>query len=132
MAGVVVSGDGGPGPLRSPGPPDVTAGWHNVTTAAGGHPPWRTVTAATATRGGRHAGGADPLPCPTPPTPWTPLPPCCPASGPVPFRGGGAQGARTERPSTGGAGRHLEGPASTPERSGGNRTQRSHCRTSPD
>ncbi|MHA6623383.1 ArsR/SmtB family transcription factor [Pseudonocardia sp. DLS-67] len=32
------------------------------------------------------------------------------ASGPVPFGGGGAQGARNERPSTGGAGRHLEGP----------------------
>jgi pimeloyl-ACP methyl ester carboxylesterase len=32
------------------------------------------------------------------------------ASGPVPSCGGGAQGARNERPSTGGAGRHPEGP----------------------
>jgi two-component system response regulator MtrA len=41
------------------------------------------------------------------------------ASGPTPTCGGGAQGARDERPSTGGAGRRLLGPASTPERSGG-------------
>ena len=45
------------------------------------------------------------------------------ASGPAPSRGGGAQGARDERPSTGGAGRRLDGPASSPERSGGRSTQ---------
>ena len=33
-----------------------------------------------------------------------------PARGPAPSRGGGAQGARNERPSTGGAGRRLKGP----------------------
>jgi oligopeptide/dipeptide ABC transporter ATP-binding protein len=35
---------------------------------------------------------------------------CWHASGPAPPCGGGAQGARNERPSTGGAGRRLEGP----------------------
>jgi CBS domain containing-hemolysin-like protein len=42
-----------------------------------------------------------------------------PARGPALSGGGGAQGARNERPSTGGAGQRIKGPASPPKRSGG-------------
>ena len=79
--------------------------WQTVTTALRRHPPWRTVTAATAARPGRHAGGADPLSCTTrrhpPPRP-------CPASRPAPFCAGGVQGARREQADAVPRGRRTE------------------------
>src|SRR5439155_23829374 len=51
------------------------------------------------------------------------------ASGPAPSRGGGAQGARHERPSTGGAGPRLKA-CEPPERSGGNRMRATEHRRS--